>query len=308
MPSSREISRYKKSRRSPTKPKVIKHVRYRKSKSKKSFVTTGEELVQLPVQRGSIIPYTMIGREIYVLLGMDLQSGDVTDFGGGVKKGENGCTAGLRELEEETSGYLTQSEVLAPWSIPTTDAIEGENTEREDAERENAEREDVAGEEMMVEETLAKCVSICDERQIMGSMFVPVKPEKYFDGIMPLPLNNEIRELVWWKWGDFRRLCLEKPVCKPSFQRADESSTNSSVSSTLSATSTNSSSDAESILYTQPTLGTTGIEGSVGKLTSYAVKLWTRLIPFYYPTLHTDFKKLLVLAFNEYFAVADALL
>lgn len=61
---------------------------------------------ETPVRSGSII-YTKdkVG-SIYFCLGVDTQSGNLTDFGGGVKKGETIVDGGLRELEEESLGIF----------------------------------------------------------------------------------------------------------------------------------------------------------------------------------------------------------
>lgn len=44
--------------------------------------------------------------ETYFCLGVDTQSGDLTDFGGGVKKDESVVVGGLRELKEESQGIF----------------------------------------------------------------------------------------------------------------------------------------------------------------------------------------------------------
>lgn len=63
-----------------------------------------------PMRSGAII-YTHYGGETYFCLGVDSVYGDLTDFAGGVKKGEmseeNGAiSGGLRELEEESLGIF----------------------------------------------------------------------------------------------------------------------------------------------------------------------------------------------------------
>jgi hypothetical protein len=57
------------------------------------------------VRAGAII-YTKDGDKTFFCLGVDTQSGDLTDFGGGVKKGETVVEGGLRELKEESLGVF----------------------------------------------------------------------------------------------------------------------------------------------------------------------------------------------------------
>ncbi len=60
--------------------------------------------------RSAVIPYIykkVKGKyECVFLLGEDWKSGDITDFGGGVKKGETDLTGGFREFMEETEGIF----------------------------------------------------------------------------------------------------------------------------------------------------------------------------------------------------------
>lgn len=60
---------------------------------------------ETPVRSGAII-YTKENDKTYFCLGIDTQSGNLTDFGGGVKKGETIIEGGLRELEEESQGVF----------------------------------------------------------------------------------------------------------------------------------------------------------------------------------------------------------
>jgi hypothetical protein len=60
---------------------------------------------EVPVRSGAII-YTHEGKRTFFCLGIDTQSGNLTDFGGGVKKGETIVEGGLRELEEESQGVF----------------------------------------------------------------------------------------------------------------------------------------------------------------------------------------------------------
>ncbi len=60
---------------------------------------------ETPVRAGGII-YTHHHGKTYFCLGIDTQSGNLTDFGGGVKKEETIVEGGLRELEEESQGVF----------------------------------------------------------------------------------------------------------------------------------------------------------------------------------------------------------
>ena len=66
-----------------------------------------------PIRSGAII-YTKKGGKTYFCVGIDTESGDLTDFSGGVTKGETVIEGGLRELEEESLGifgHLTKEDV-----------------------------------------------------------------------------------------------------------------------------------------------------------------------------------------------------
>ena len=55
----------------------------------------------IAVRAGAVI-YTKEGDKTFFCFGIDTQSGNLTDFGGGVKKGETIVEGGLRELHEES--------------------------------------------------------------------------------------------------------------------------------------------------------------------------------------------------------------
>lgn len=57
------------------------------------------------IRAGAII-YTKTKKETLFCLGVDSQSGDLTDFGGGVKKNETIIQGGLREFKEESQGVF----------------------------------------------------------------------------------------------------------------------------------------------------------------------------------------------------------
>lgn len=59
-------------------------------------------------RRSGAVVYTTYADRILLLMGVDTDSGDVTDFGGGVKikHGEGPLDAAVRELKEESYGVL----------------------------------------------------------------------------------------------------------------------------------------------------------------------------------------------------------
>lgn len=68
--------------------------------------TFGICLSKLKPTRASVVPYTILntkrGPKIFFLFGRDRKTGDITDFGGGVKKLEFALNACLREFKEES--------------------------------------------------------------------------------------------------------------------------------------------------------------------------------------------------------------
>ena len=58
-----------------------------------------------PGRSGAII-YTHVNGQTLFCLGIDTESRDLTDFGGGVKKEETPVEGGLRELHEESQGIF----------------------------------------------------------------------------------------------------------------------------------------------------------------------------------------------------------
>jgi len=63
-------------------------------------------LGNIKTQRSGIIPFTIMNKSIYFLLGIDNVSKELTDFGGGVKKTENAITGAFREFQEETNNIF----------------------------------------------------------------------------------------------------------------------------------------------------------------------------------------------------------
>jgi hypothetical protein len=68
--------------------------------------TLGARLAQIKSTRASVLPYVIRNnngkRKIYFLLGIDRETGEITDLGGGVKRDEFSLEAGLREFREES--------------------------------------------------------------------------------------------------------------------------------------------------------------------------------------------------------------
>lgn len=70
------------------------------------MITLGLKLSKVAPPRAAIIPYVIIEEEIFFLLGIDSESGDITDLGGGVKKFESALIAAFREFNEESNEIL----------------------------------------------------------------------------------------------------------------------------------------------------------------------------------------------------------
>lgn len=68
------------------------------------------DLVTIKPQRAGVIIYTIFNNQIYFGLGVDTNSGELTDFGGGVSykdnRDKNVILGALREFEEETLGIF----------------------------------------------------------------------------------------------------------------------------------------------------------------------------------------------------------
>lgn len=75
-----------------------------------------DEMVQLKSKRAGIIPYVKLNGQIYFLMGIDAQTGEYSDMGGGLKINETIISCAMRELIEETReliqpDYLKQIKV-----------------------------------------------------------------------------------------------------------------------------------------------------------------------------------------------------
>lgn len=102
--SSPEDNPYKLIRRRVDKNKVRRKRKVEITVSVKSLFNLNMDLKH-SIRAGAII-YTKVNNEILFCLGVDSQFGDLTDFGGGVKKNETIIEGGLRELKEESQGVF----------------------------------------------------------------------------------------------------------------------------------------------------------------------------------------------------------
>lgn len=60
------------------------------------------------IRRAGVIPYTIYKKNLFFLLGIDRETRDFTDFGGGVKSTESIYEGALRELNEESCNIFSQ--------------------------------------------------------------------------------------------------------------------------------------------------------------------------------------------------------
>ena len=83
---------------------LLKYVNRPKMSAK---ITLGAYLAKVKTVRAAVIPYIVIiddqgNKILHYLLARDQSSGDITDFGGGVKQNEVALTASMREFKEES--------------------------------------------------------------------------------------------------------------------------------------------------------------------------------------------------------------
>lgn len=98
-----EQNPYKKITRRIDAPKIRNH---QKKDVDVSISSVNEVLMNKENLRAGVIIYTKYCDKTYFCLGVDTESGNLTDFGGGVKKDENIIQGGLRELAEESLGVF----------------------------------------------------------------------------------------------------------------------------------------------------------------------------------------------------------
>jgi ADP-ribose pyrophosphatase YjhB (NUDIX family) len=70
------------------------------------MIILNDELYKFSSPRAGIIPYIKVDGQLYFLIGVDRQTGEYADMGGGLKKDENIVSCAIRELEEETKKLI----------------------------------------------------------------------------------------------------------------------------------------------------------------------------------------------------------
>lgn len=76
------------------------------------IVQFAQNLYSLRSKRAAVVPFTFLADksgkyELWVLLAVHKTSGEITDLGGGVKRGESDIEAAYRELSEESNGVFS---------------------------------------------------------------------------------------------------------------------------------------------------------------------------------------------------------
>jgi len=122
--------------------------------------------------RAGVIPYVIFKNKLYFLLGVDFRSGELTDFGGGVKYDETALEGAFREFEEETHNIFSRDEY------------------------------DIE---------LIKNETVISDKKYMTIVFLPIKTKWYFTAIskyfsiMKQSSYNEIFTMKWIKEDDFKK-------------------------------------------------------------------------------------------------------
>jgi len=70
------------------------------------MLTAGITLSAVKTERAGVIPYTIINNKVFFLLAKHKFSGDLGDFGGGVKKEETSLKGAIREYYEESGSIF----------------------------------------------------------------------------------------------------------------------------------------------------------------------------------------------------------
>ncbi len=136
-------------------------------------VVLAKRLSEIRLRRGSIVPYVKYDDSIYLMLGIDAITNEITDIGGGVKKYESNLTASIRELKEETKGLLN----LSPHQILFDVAVIVDN-------------ETVIFHELTINEKISL--------------------EQFSDVSFHNKAMNEIKRLIWVDYSDFLDLLRPK--------------------------------------------------------------------------------------------------
>lgn len=95
------LRRIKKSFRQGTKV-ILKTVDIVRIRVYMKTIVSGSQLNSVRPARAGVIPYTVVQNRIYLLLGVDRRTRELTDFGGGCKANETAIDAAWRELQEES--------------------------------------------------------------------------------------------------------------------------------------------------------------------------------------------------------------
>lgn len=72
-------------------------------------LTYGMHLASHKTNRGGVIPYTIYNGKVYYLLAKHLETGELGDFGGGIKKNEFSLNGAIREFAEESNGIFSST-------------------------------------------------------------------------------------------------------------------------------------------------------------------------------------------------------
>lgn len=70
------------------------------------MLTYGKYLSSAKTPRAGVILYTLVDEKLYFLLAKHSKTGELGDFGGGVKKNEFSLNGGVREFFEESGGVF----------------------------------------------------------------------------------------------------------------------------------------------------------------------------------------------------------
>jgi len=153
-----------------------------------------DDLEKLKSIRSSIIPFTIVNNSIWFLVGVDKNTGEITDLGGGVKKNENNLIAGYREFNEETKGIFG---CISDINLNKTVALI-----------------DYKYKKVNEEKTYQ-----------MSTLFIPIDNSytintKNFSTIIASEKHkNEIEELLWIKDSEFEQLLQNKHLKYVLWQR-----------------------------------------------------------------------------------------
>ena len=88
----------------------------------KTYYVKSSDITSVKTSRAGVIPYVAVNGNLHFLLGRDVQSGDLTDFGGGVKKGETAMRGAIREFKEETH-WIFDEQVYAEKNFEKSVAV-----------------------------------------------------------------------------------------------------------------------------------------------------------------------------------------